>query len=291
MKNNITSYRDFHIKKERLENLYEKYNRPEFIDPDPLAFLYHYQDTRDREIVGLLASCLAYGRVELIMNTVEQVLRGLGDHPFQWIRGAGKDDIRALTRGFVYRFARDTHLAALLLGIRQVLRDFGSLEACFYNGMKTSVHGDTIIGGLAHLRTCLDSGKQAGHLLADPLKKSACKRSCLFLRWMIRKDRVDPGGWDASLAKDLIVPLDTHMFAIGKLLGFTHRNTQDMKTAIEITRGFGKMVPEDPVKYDFCLTRFGIRRELGMNILEKEFSRQPRDVHGKGIRKSHGKTC
>ncbi len=225
------------------------------------------------------------------MNAVGQILKGLGAHPFEWIHGAGQDDIQALTQGFVYRFARESHLAALLLGIRQVLGDFGSLEACFYHGMKGVDHKEKIIAGLAHLRTCLDSGKGAGHLLADPLKKSACKRSCLFLRWMIRKDRVDPGGWDDSLAKDLIVPLDTHMFAIGKLLGFTSRNTQDMKTAFEITRGFEKFAPDDPVKYDFCLTRFGIRRELGMNTLEQELSRKLGAVHGKRTRRNRGKKC
>ncbi len=256
--------------KARLDDLYEQYNCPEYIDPDPLAFLYHYEDKRDREVAGLIASCLAYGRVEMIMGTVGQVLDGLGDHPFDWLYRAGEDDIRKLTQGFVYRFARENHLAGLFLGIHRVLRKFGSLEACFFNGMKTSAHDNQIIAGLAHLHGCLDSEKRAGHLLADPLKKSACKRSFLFLRWMVRKDRVDPGGWEPSLAKDLIVPLDTHMYAIGKLLGFTCRKSQDMKTAMEITGGFGKMVPEDPVKYDFCLTRFGIRREFGMNFLEQE---------------------
>ncbi len=256
--------------KDRLDDLYEQYNCREYITPDPLAFLYDYEDTRDREVVGLIASCLAYGRVEMIMSTVRQLLKGLEGHPFDWLYGAVEGDIRKLTRGFVYRFARESHLAALLLGIRQVIREVDSIEACFYHGMKTCVHENEIIAGLAHLRHCLDPEKRAGHLLADPLKNSACKRSFLFLRWMVRKDRVDPGGWDPCLAKNLIVPLDTHMYAIGKLLGFTCRKTQDMKTAMEITQGFGKMVPEDPVKYDFCLTRFGIRRELGMNFLEQE---------------------
>ncbi len=257
--------------KERLDALYVQYSLPEYIDPDPLAFLYRYENTKDREVIGIIASCLAYGRVEMIMGAVAKVLDGLGDQPAQWIRGASHGDIRKLSRGFLYRFAREEHLYALILGIRQVLREFGSIEDCFSRGLDSCTDENRMLAGLSHLQTCLDPEKKTGHLLADPLKKSACKRSFLFLRWMIRKDLVDPGGWDVSLAKDLVVPLDTHMYAIGKLLGFTSRSSQDLKTAMEITEGFRQICPEDPVKYDFCLTRFGIRRDLERSSLEEEF--------------------
>ncbi|MDR1620839.1 MAG: hypothetical protein LBS00_00525, partial [Synergistaceae bacterium] len=45
-----------------LEGLYFVYNRRELVTPDPLAFLYAYDDPLDREVAGLVASCLAYGR-------------------------------------------------------------------------------------------------------------------------------------------------------------------------------------------------------------------------------------
>ncbi len=256
--------------KDRLDHLYDQYNRPKYIDPDPLAFLYDYQNARDREVAGLIAACLAYGRVEMIMDAVGKVFNFLGEHPAEWLCRASRADIDDALKGFVYRFAREHHVAALLLGIRQVLRDFGSIEECFYDGMVSASRENIMIQGLSHLYDCLDPERQTGHLLADPLKKSACKRSFLFLRWMIRKDLVDPGGWDSSLACHLIVPLDTHMYETGKLLGFTSRRSQDMKTAMEITEGFREICPEDPVKYDFCLTRFGIRRDFERGLLEEE---------------------
>ena len=49
--------------KEKLDELYAYYNRKRFVHPDPLEFLYNYDDLRDRELVGLIASSLAYGRV------------------------------------------------------------------------------------------------------------------------------------------------------------------------------------------------------------------------------------
>ncbi len=101
----------------------------------------------------------------------------------------------------------------------------------------------------------------------SPEKGSACKRLNLFLRWMIRKDSVDPGGWDELPASKLIIPLDTHMYKIGKKLGFTKRKQANMKTALEITKGFAKLASKDPVKYDFALTRFGIRNDMHMKDL------------------------
>jgi len=38
----------------------------------------------------------------------------------------------------------------------------------------------------------------------------------------------------------------------------TERKQADFNTALEITRAFKKFSPEDPVKYDFALTRPGI---------------------------------
>ena len=128
---------------------------------------------------------------------------------------------------------------------------------------------ETVLSGLRFLSDQIRNREQIGHLLADPKKKSACKRSHLFLRWMVRNDLVDPGGWDHVSPSKLIIPVDRHMHTSGVILGFTSRKSADLKTALEITNGFRKIAPQDPVKYDFCLTRFGIRRDLDMESLKK----------------------
>jgi uncharacterized protein (TIGR02757 family) len=96
-------------------------------------------------------------------------------------------------------------------------------------------------------------------LLPSPDKGSACKRLNLFLRWMVREDAVDLGGWKGIPASKLIVPLDTHMYRICSSLNMTCRKPADMATALEITKYFRKISPEDPVRYDFAITRLGIR--------------------------------
>ena len=56
------------------------------------------------------------------------------------------------------------------------------------------------------------------------------------------------------------------MFRICSSLGLTKRKTADLKSALEATELFRKVMPEDPVKYDFVLTRFGIRSELDEKV-------------------------
>jgi len=249
-----------------MDTIYQQYNQREYVDPDPLLFLYDYPEVRDREIAGIISACLAYGRVEMIMKTVGQVLEKLGPSPFKFLKATQDERIDALFTGFKYRFATDVHLSNLLKGIKGVVREFGSLENCFSaNGGK---YDETVLAGLGQLYQGLNQAGPTGHLVADPNKTSACKRSHLFLRWMVRKDAVDPGGWDSVSPGQLIIPLDTHMYKIGTLLGFTRRKSPDKTCALEITAGFREILDHDPVKYDFSLTRFGIRRNLDMDELK-----------------------
>jgi len=111
-------------------------------------------------------------------------------------------------------------------------------------------------------------------LIPCPQKKSACKRLHLYLRWMVREDAVDPGGWNRIPASKLLVPVDIHMHRIARMLNLTCRSQADIKTAMEITRGFCKWAPDDPVKFDFALTRFGIRSDMDIESIQNmAFSR------------------
>ncbi len=252
--------------KQKLDQFYQIYNRREYVNPDPLLFLYDYPEKRDREIAGFLAAALAYGRVELIMKSVAHVLEKLSPSPFEYLATRSKDDMNYDFKGFVYRFAKTRHLVSLLYSIKSILCGFSSLEACFCEGMRSGK--DDVMAGLSFLYSHMEDARQMGHLVANPDKNSACKRSHLFLRWMVRKDAVDPGGWDNVHPSRLLVPLDTHMYSAGQLLGFTNRKSMDKKTVLEITSGFQAISEEDPVKYDFCLTRFGIRRTMDMEDLK-----------------------
>ena len=241
-----------------LEEIYGVYNRPRYIIPDPLQFVGPVPGP-EREIVGLIASSLALGRVGCIVTTVSSLLERL-PNPREYLLGARESDIRKLFAGFVYRFFRSEHIAAFLTGIGTLLKEYGTLENCYAAGCgSTGGSGEDCLGGASHFARELyrASGGKGGMLISDPGKKSACKRLFLYLRWMIRCDAVDPGPWRQDPSR-LIVPVDTHMLRLGRILGFTDRRQADLTTAQEITEGFRKIAPEDPVRYDFSLTRLGI---------------------------------
>lgn len=245
-----------------LERLYEQYNHREFVHPDPLEFLYGYPDARDREIVGLVASCLAYGRVATILVNTRAVLDVLGPHPARGLEAYTLRGLEAELSGFKHRFTTGRQMARLLWGARKAVGSYGSLNECFLSGLP---EGGDMADGLHEFAGALAGlgGFSGEFLIPSPRKGSACKRLNLYMRWMVRHDEVDPGGWKGISPAGLIVPLDTHMFRAGHALGFTGRRQPDFKAALEVTGGFRQIVPDDPVRYDFCLTRLGIRAETG----------------------------
>ena len=254
------------ISKPHLEQLYAHYNSRKWVHPDPLEFLYDYGDLKDREVAGLIASSLAYGRVAQILKSVSGVLEKMGPSPYDFLMSATPSSLRRTYSDFRHRFTAGEELAMMLIGAKSVIERFGSLYNCFLSGFNDD--DDTILTGLSFLvnaiRTNLNSRNNS--LLPLPEKGSSCKRWNLFLRWMVRRDHVDPGGWDRVNPAKLIIPIDTHMYRICLLLKLTGRKNADMRTAKEITFAFRKIVPEDPVRYDFALTRLGIRTDADLNV-------------------------
>jgi uncharacterized protein (TIGR02757 family) len=246
---------------EKLCDLYATYNRREFVHPDPLEVLYEYEELSDREIVALVASALAYGGVRQILKSVNAVMDRM-DSPGRFLRNASRQSLIDTFRDFKHRFTTGEELAVMLYGVKRVIERHGSLQACFSKGLAED--DDTILPALtAFVKevSAVFEGRPRS-LLPSPLAGSACKRLNLFLRWMVRRDEVDPGGWDTIPRSKLIVPVDIHMHRISLALGLTTRKQANLRTACEITSAFRAFDPGDPVRYDFCLTRFGIRDDL-----------------------------
>jgi len=248
---------------EKLCHLYTTYNRREFVHPDPLEVLYDYDDLSDREIAGLVASGLAYGGVRQILRSVRSALDRM-DSPHHFLQRAGRQSLIHTFRDFKHRFTTGEELAMMLWGLKQVIERHGSLQACFVKGL--AEEHETVLPALtafvAAISAVFDGRPRS--LLPSPTAGSACKRLNLFLRWMVRQDDVDPGGWDAVPRSKLVVPVDIHMHRISLMLGLTARKQANLRTACEITDAFRAFAPDDPVRYDFCLTRFGIRDDLDL---------------------------
>ena len=242
----------------QLETLYRDYTKREYVDPDPLMFLYEYDNPADREIAALIASSLAYGRVRQILQSIRKVLAVMGQSPFSFAAEGSERQFHRFFADFRHRFTTGEDIALLMCGVKKALGTHGSLQQTFLSHYSDS--DETLLPaltGFSH-ELCCFFPEHASYLLPSPEKGSACKRANLMLRWLVRTDEVDPGGWDRVPKSKLLIPLDTHMFRIAEELGLCSRSSANLNAALETTRAFAGFAPEDPVKYDFALTRFGI---------------------------------
>ena len=255
------------ISKQELEVFYNKYNRREYIHPDPLEFVYNYNSKLDKEITAFIASSLSYGNVKHILKSIAKVLGIMHPSPSLYLQNQSEAVIKKDFSTFKYRFTKGSEISSLLIALKKILKKYSSLEDCFllgYSQNDKNVFSATekFVDILFHLMECKRSS-----LIPHPSKGSACKRLNLFLRWMVRNDDVDPGLWKSISPAQLIVPLDTHMIRVSIKFGFIPRKQSSIKTALEVTHAFSKINPIDPVKYDFSLTRVGIRSKLDIDIL------------------------
>lgn len=255
---------------ELCESFYRTFNSPEYIEPDPLQFVRRYPDPGDREVSAFIASSMALGRVQSILNVVARILDAI-PRPVADLLSLSIGEIRERLDGCFYRFFRVEHLVGLLVALKRTLEEDGSLEHSFAVAADGVAAGtdepwrptlDGLSGLTDDLRRRADGALENTLLLADPRRGSSCKRLFLFLRWLVRSDVVDPGGWSTVLPSQLLVPLDVHMLGVARRLGLTRRTAASMRTAIEVTDGFRRIHAGDPVRYDFCLTRPGINPRL-----------------------------
>lgn len=262
-----------------LNRAYEEYDR-RWIEPDPVQFVWRYERTEDREVAGLVASSLAYGAVRQIKRSVELVLSPLGRRPARAIDSLTGEKALSLLQGFKHRFNGAEDVACLLIFIREMRRAAGSVEA-FFAPDGPVVDLRAALTGFVDRTFALPRDRLYGEgplprragvrfFFPSPEDGSACKRLCLFLRWMARTDTVDPGGWRLLPRSALLVPLDAHIIQIGKAAKLTQRASPGWRMAEDITAALRACDPEDPVKYDFALHRMGLfKRESDIRSLAR----------------------
>jgi uncharacterized protein (TIGR02757 family) len=254
--------------KKVLDRFYSRYDFSGRIIHDPIEFPRRYTKHEDIELVAFIASCFAYGRVELFKPVVERILNVMGKQPYDFIKSFDIVRHEGLFRDLKYRFNTTQDISALLLALHIVIQKYNRLEALFKvnykendehigNGLKGFVKAFLHIDTSAVYRK---AAKPLGYVQFFPLPGfgSACKRMNLFLRWMIRDRDIDFGIWKGIPKNKLIIPLDTHIARISQCLSLTRRKSPDWKMAVEITESLKQFDPDDPIKYDFALCHLGI---------------------------------
>jgi uncharacterized protein (TIGR02757 family) len=257
----------------RLDRLYQDYNREDSAT-DPVQIVRRYTIPADQEIVGFCAAALAFGRVASVLNSVETVARAMGPEPAAYVRQFDPDAAHPELRAMVHRWIRGIDVVALLWLLHQMVERSGSIEGFFLEGYdRAAVDIGGALDGFSRRAMALDlrtvygrrvpKQRGVGYFFPRPSAGSGCKRLNLFLRWMVRRDRVDVGAWTGAKPSQLIVPLDTHVIRLGRCLRLTRYTSPGWKMAAEITASLRAIDPVDPVRFDFSLCHVGMMNACG----------------------------
>ncbi len=257
--------------KSGLDRLYDGFN-VDHSTRDPIWTVRRFAAPDDQEIVAFLAAALAFGRVQSVIQTVEAVLAVMGPSPAAFVRDFTPARAAAFD-GLGHRWIRSRDLAALTWQLHQMVRDHGSLQAFFAAGHAAGA--ESVEAGLesfSRRAMALDLKAVYGrakpvpgvaYFFSRPSSGGACKRLNLFLRWVVRQDRVDLGIWNVVRPAQLVVPLDTHIIRVGRCLRMTTRVSPGWPMAVDITRTLRQLDPDDPVRYDFAMCHLGMMGACG----------------------------
>lgn len=247
-----------------LDNKVKAINVPAYIVDDPISIPHRFDKLQDVEIMAFWTAMLAWGQRKTIINKASELVDLMDGSPHEFILNHAEKD-RARFANFKHRTFQYTDTLYFLEFFQYFYRKNDSLEHAFTRFLTPEdVHVGPALIGFHDLFFSLPYAPQRTRKhVSTPLRKSACKRLNMFLRWMVRKDNkgVDFGLWKKIKPSQLLIPLDVHVDRIARKLGLLHRKQTDWKALLELMEHLRIFDSEDPVKYDFALFGMGVLGE------------------------------
>lgn len=245
--------------KELLIAKFEIYNKPNFINDDPISIPHAFSLKQDIEISGLFAATLAWGQRKTIINNCKKLMHLMDNSPYSFIKSHTENDLKPFL-GFVHRTFNDTDLLYFFYFLKRHYMLHDSLEDAFLIQNKSTENTkNNLLGFKNYFTESINYPNRTGKHVSSPAKNSACKRLNMYLRWMVRKDQVDFGIWNRLKTSQLIIPCDVHVERAATHMGLCTSTKASWKMAVEITESLASIDPNDPVKFDFAL--FGMSVE------------------------------
>ena len=246
--------------KEFLDEKYDQYDRPEFIETDPVSIPHMFSDHRDIEIAGFFAATIAWGQRNTIIKNGLQLMQLMDNQPYDFIINSDENDYKYL-RSFKHRTFNFVDAVCFIKSLKNIYSNHGGIRTLFEDNFKKSGDLKNAIIDFRKIFFEIPHPERTLKHISDINKRAATKRINMFLRWMIRKDErgVDFGIWDKIPASALYIPLDVHTGCVSRMLGILNRKQNDWLAVEELTGVLRKFDRNDPVKYDFALFGLGIR--------------------------------
>ena len=243
-----------------LERLVRHFEQPAFIDKDPVSIPHGFDDPRDREVIGVYAALLSWGRRATVLKKMADLCERMRFRPYAFVRGFDGDRDAGRLDGFRHRTFQPVDLFWFTHNLGLLLRRHETMEALFARHLPDSAaHVGPAIQGFsdAVLTAHPDTPLRLRKHLARPARGSACKRLNMYLRWMVRPGPVDMCLWKRIAPRQLMLPLDVHSGREARRLGMLTRRTNDWKACIELTENCRRLNPKDPARYDFAFFGLG----------------------------------
>lgn len=249
--------------KEFFDSKVDAYNKPQFIEADPICIPHLFTKKQDIEIAALFASIFAWGNRTTIIQKSKELMQRMDMSPHEFVLDMNPNALKGL-QGFKHRTFQEDDLFFFVEFLHQHYQQNESLETAFTKGLDKN--DETIEKGLIGFRKYFFDAEHLRRTekhISSPQWGSSCKRLNMFLRWMVRKDKkgVDFGIWKKIKPSQLICPIDLHVARVAKRFNLLQRPQMDWQAALELTSYLRQLDANDPVKYDFAL--------FGLGVIEK----------------------
>lgn len=245
-----------------------QYNHINFIEDDPISIPHQFSKKEDIEIAGFFAAILAWGNRKSIIHSCKKLMHLMGNSPLDFILNESEKNWEKDCKGFIHRTfnAQDLMVCLRFFHYHFAVKKEKSLETAFSKWMgPNDINVENALNGFHNyfFDTNIHGGKEVSRKkhIAAPVKKSACKRLNMYLRWMVRKDNtgVDFGLWQKIKPAQLIIPLDVHVLNVAQKLDLLPQNAKsNWENAVLLTNGLKQIDKNDPVKFDFALFSLGV---------------------------------
>lgn len=250
--------------KEFLNRKVEEYERPFFIESDPISIPHQFSRLQDIEIAGFFAALFAWGNRQAILKKARELMQLMDMAPYEFVLRHSPEDLKKLVQ-FKHRTFNPTDILYFVSFLNFHYSTEPSLETAFTKWMMPGDENvEKALTGFYHYFFSLeDAPERTRKHIATPEKKSTCKRLNMYLRWMVRSAEkgVDFGIWKNIDPAQLICPIDVHVARVAKHFQLLNRDQIDWKAALDLTAHLRTMNPADPASYDFAL--------FGLGVMEK----------------------
>ncbi len=251
------------ITKEQLDKVYaQDFDLETFKSVDPCGVVYKLMKHTDRqldiELGALFTAMIAWGSRKVICPTAERMLRD----EMQWapadfiLSGKFEESYKTAKNNCVYRTLNVDTFKQVCRSIREALMG-AVIQSPSHSVILSEVEGTQLL-----TLESLFAGKSTKEVVATicewlaparvgTMDKSACKRVCMFVRWMTRQGAPDFGIWKSRSESDLYAVMDVHVCRLTQDLITQKRPT--WRACEELTHLFKQWDADDPLKYDVAL--------------------------------------